>query len=281
VVQFGFHRIVRIRRGAHTLMSSREREPDMPTAAAEQEEVQRTALNQEATPPKEAVCANAQVLDDIEQIYAMYNARVYYLCLRMTGNADDAEDLSQEAFLRLIQKLDTFRGESAFYTWLRRLAINLVLLRFQKASWRREVSLEGLTEPDSVFACRPAREFGTVDLEVKGAIDRINLERAIDRLPPGFKAVFVLHDIEGYEHIEISRLLGCSIGTSKSQLHKARLRMREFLSQTWQGKEPEEGLESGLGSDPKPTSPHTKDQPILQFTRPSPFEYDKPLSRTA
>ena len=246
----------------------------MPTAAIEQESVQQVALNQEAPRPNGFDCADAPALDNFEHIYAMYNARVYYLCLRMTGNADDAEDLSQEAFLRLIQKLGTFRGESAFYTWLRRLAINVVLLRFQSASWRREISLEELTDPDLVFGSPHPREFASVDLELLGAIDRIGLERAIDRLPPGFKAVFVLHDIEGYEHNEISRLLGCSIGTSKSQLHKARLKMRELLGEACREKAPQKSHENCLESGAKQVLLPAKEKPVLQFPRPLPRKYD-------
>jgi RNA polymerase sigma-70 factor (ECF subfamily) len=253
----------------------------MPTATAEQKDIPQTFLSDEAAPPQESDPGCAQALDDFEHIYAMYNARVYYLCLRMTGNADDAEDLSQEAFLRLIQKLDTFRGESAFYTWLRRLAINVVLLRFQKASWRRETSLEGLTEPNPLFDSHPPRFFASIDPELMGAIDRINLERAMDRLAPGFKAVFVLHDIEGYEHAEIAKLLGCSVGTSKSQLHKARLKMREFLGET---------LRDRARRNPPANIPETdaieipipaKERPVLRFPRPSSLDFETPLAGAA
>jgi RNA polymerase sigma-70 factor (ECF subfamily) len=219
--------------------------------------------------------------DDLAEIYAVYGPRVYYLCLRMTGNADDAEDLSQEAFLRLIQKLDTFRGESAFYTWLRRLAINVVLLRFQKASWRRETSLDALMEPRSGFGFSPGNEFATIDPELLGAIDRINLERAIDQLPPGFKAVFILHDIEGYEHCEISRMLGCSVGTSKSQLHKARMKMRGLLA----GSSRESHLHYTPKSDLEPpeTQPVDAEQErsVTPFPRLTPHEYEAPYSRAA
>lgn len=171
----------------------------------------------------------SQSLDEFEELYLTYRSRVWALCLRMTGNPDDAEDLTQETFIRLFQKLDTFRGESSFCTWLRRIAINVVLLRFQKASWRRETSMEELTCPDAITCCPRKMEFGKVDGRLLKAIDRISLERAIEQLPPGFKAVLILHDIEGYEHVEISEIMGCSIGTSKSQLHKARLKMRELL----------------------------------------------------
>lgn len=172
---------------------------------------------------------NRPLINEFEDLYVAYRPRVWALCLRMTGNPDDAEDLTQETFIRIYQKLDTFRGESAFCTWLRRIAINVVLLRFQKASWRRETPIEQLYTPESTWDCPHRMEFGKADGRLLETVDRISLERAIEQLPPGFKAVLILHDIEGYEHVEISQLMGCSVGTSKSQLHKARLKMRELL----------------------------------------------------
>ncbi len=184
---------------------------------------------------------------NFEQIYARYHARIYYLCLSLTGNTEDAEDLAQEAFVRMMERLGTFRGESAFYTWLRRLAINVVLLRFQKASFRREVSLEGLTEPAA--ACGGNLDLAVTDGELTSTLDRICLERALEHLSPGFKAVFVLHDMEGYEHNEIARRLGCSIGTSKSQLHKARLKMRELLGEAWRKHASRSPADNNLGAN--------------------------------
>lgn len=182
--------------------------------------------------------------DDFEDLYMTYRSRVWALCLRMTGNPDEAEDLTQETFVRMFQKLDTFRGESAFCTWLRRITINVVLLRFQKASWRREKSIEELSSMDPESGCPHKVEFGGVDTQLAEAVDRISLERAIDRLPPGFKAVLILHDIEGYEHEEISKLMGFAVGTSKSQLHKARLKMRELLEQAPHEDNPSRRLEA-------------------------------------
>ncbi|MGE5327248.1 MAG: RNA polymerase sigma factor [Deltaproteobacteria bacterium] len=204
----------------------------MPIATAGRWNNSEVGLFREAELPAAVDSSNTPHVDTLEDIYTRYNSRVYYLCLQMTGNVEDAEDLSQEAFLRMMQKLDSFRGESAFYTWFRRLAINVVLLKFQKASWRREVSLEELAEPGNCLEPRPQRAFASVDLGLMGAVDRIALERAMERLAPGLKAVFILHDIEGYEHPEIAALLGCSVGTSKSQLHKARLRLRELLNES-------------------------------------------------
>lgn len=167
--------------------------------------------------------------EHLGSLYATYRSRIYCLCLRMTGNYAEAEDLTEDTFLRLFRKLGSFRHESSFYTWLRRLTVNVVLLRFQKPGWHRETSLEGLAEPNGLTGEAPGREFGCVDCDLQAVLERIDLERAIDRLPPGFRRVLVLHDIEGYGHGEISRLMGCSVGTSKSQLHKARTKMRGFL----------------------------------------------------
>lgn len=164
-----------------------------------------------------------------EFLYRMHSRRVYALCLRMVSNTAEAEDLAQEAFLQLFRKIQTFRGESAFSTWLHRLAVNVVLMKLRKKSLP-ETSLEEVTEPDEESG-GPKRDFGSPDPTLVGSIDRLNLERAIDQLPPGYKQVFVLHDVQGYEHNEIAKMMDCSIGNSKSQLHKARLRLRELLQE--------------------------------------------------
>ena len=161
-----------------------------------------------------------------EGLYGLHKRRVYSICLRMTGNTAEAEDLTQEAYLQLYRKIATFRGESAFSTWLHRLAVNVVLMRLRKKGLP-EVSLEETLEPQQEDG--PRRDIGTRDNVLTGSIDRINLERAIERLPPGYRIIFVLHDIEGYEHNEIAGMLGCSIGNSKSQLHKARMKLRDLL----------------------------------------------------
>ncbi len=156
----------------------------------------------------------------------MHKRRVYSLCLRMTGNTAEAEDLAQEAFLQLFRKISTFRGESAFSTWLHRLSVNVVLMHLRRKNLP-ETPLEEFTEP--VHEDGPRREIGSRDQNLAGSIDRVNLERAIERLPPGYRTIFVLHDMEGYEHNEIAAMMGCSIGNSKSQLHKARLKLRDLL----------------------------------------------------
>ena len=144
----------------------------------------------------------------------------------MTGNTAEAEDLTQEAFLQLYRKIATFRGESAFSTWLHRLAVNVVLMHLRKKGLP-EVSLEAILEPQQEDG--PKKDISTRDNALAGAIDRVNLTRAIDSLPRGYRVIFVLHDVEGYEHNEIAEMMGCSIGNSKSQLHKARMKLRDIL----------------------------------------------------
>lgn len=162
-----------------------------------------------------------------ESIYQLHSRRVYALCLRMTGDPVEAEDLTQEAFLQLFRKIHTFRGESAFSSWLHRLTANIVLMRFRK---KRPVpaSLDELIRSDE-DKDRPAFEPGALDPGLTGVFDRVNLHSAIERLPEGYRSMFLLHDVHGYEHNEIACMLGCSVGNSKSQLHKARKRLRELL----------------------------------------------------
>lgn len=159
-------------------------------------------------------------------LYSTHKRKVYSLCLHMIGNAAEAEDLTQEAFLQLHRKINTFRGESALSTWLHRLTVNVVLMHMRKKGLQLN-SLDEMLEPDSDQ--RPGRSIGTPDLALSGVIDRLALQRAINDLPAGYRLVFVLHDIEGFEHNEIASLLDFSIGNSKSQLHKARMKLRESL----------------------------------------------------
>lgn len=160
-----------------------------------------------------------------EFLYHLHKRRVYSLCLRMTANTAAAEDLTQEAFLQLFRKIGTFRGESAFSTWLHRMAVNVVLMQLRKKGLP-VVSLEETLESDEESA---RKEPGAEDLRLAGSIDRLQLEHAVAELPPGYRTIFVLHDVEGYEHNEIAGMVGCSIGNSKSQLHKARMKLRELL----------------------------------------------------
>ncbi len=143
----------------------------------------------------------------------------------MVGNTAEAEDLTQEAFLTVLRKIQTFRGESAFSTWLHRIAVNLVLMRLRKKTLP-EISREIPSERDRGAL---SEELSTPDLHLTGSIERVHLERAIEQLAPCHKAVVELHDIQGYMHKEIAQIMGWSIGNSKAHLHRARRRLRELL----------------------------------------------------
>ena len=171
--------------------------------------------------------ARAQRGDEaaFEAVFTAHKRRVYSLCLRMTGDTAEAEDLAQEAFLQLFRKMSTFRGESAFTTWLHRLVVNVVLMRLRK----KGIPQVSLDEPDTSHGEPIKRDYGDDDRRLLGSIDRIRLARAIESLPQGYRTVFVLHDVEGYEHNEIAQIMNCSVGNSKSQLHKARLKLRDLL----------------------------------------------------
>jgi len=151
----------------------------------------------------------------------------HVLCEKpMAMNVAEAEDLTQEAFLQLHRKIATFRGDSAFSTWLHRLSINVVLMHLRKKGLPL-MSLDEAMEPS--YDDGPGRSFGAPDLSLTGSIDRLALERAVAALPAGYRLIFVLHDVEGFEHNEIAAMLDCSVGNSKSQLHKARLKLRDAL----------------------------------------------------
>lgn len=181
-----------------------------------------------AAPAETDVLARAQAGDHeaFAQLYALHKRRIYSLCLRMVGNVTEAEDLTQEAFLQLYRKISTFRGDSAFSTWLHRLAINVVLMQLRKKGLQL-ISMDEAMEPTPEEG--PGRSFGAPDPSLSGAIDRLALERAVAGLPTGYRLIFILHDVEGFEHNEIASMLDCSIGNSKSQLHKARLKLRSAL----------------------------------------------------
>ena len=159
-----------------------------------------------------------------EELYQRHNRRVYSLCLRMTRNVAEAEDLTQEAFIQLFRKIGSFRGDSAFTTWLHRLTVNQVLMHFRKASVKRELTTEEGETPVQIVR-------GTEDPNAMPILDRIALDNAMKQLPPGYRKVFLLHDVEGHEHEEIAKMLGVAVGTSKSQLHKARMKLRRLLKE--------------------------------------------------
>ena len=161
-----------------------------------------------------------------EALYHAHKRRVYHLCFRMIGNTAEAEELTQEAFLRVFRKIHMFRGDSAFSTWLHRLSVNVVLMRLRK---KRVTEISFESGDDNQESERPPRDFGAPDLSLTGVVDRLILKRAVAKLPKGCRKVFVLHDVLGCEHHEIAAKLGYSIGNSKSQLHKARMRLRKLL----------------------------------------------------
>jgi RNA polymerase sigma-70 factor (ECF subfamily) len=164
-----------------------------------------------------------------ETLYRSYKRRIFSLCLRMTDDFSLAEDFTQEAFITAFRRIDTFRGDSAFATWLHRIAVNIVLMHVRQQKSRG--SMASLDEPASDEDLTMGERLGREDRRLASSIDRVALEVAINRLAPGYRIVLVLHDIEGYEHSEIAELMGCSVGNTKSQLHKARLRLRELLSE--------------------------------------------------
>ena len=166
--------------------------------------------------------AAAGNLAAFEMLYQRYHRRTYSLCLRMTNSQTEAEDLTQEVFIQLFRKIGSFRGDSAFSTWLHRLTVNQVLMHFRRRSVKNEKTSEEGELPEQTVS-------GTENPNKMPVLDRLALNKAIEQLPPGYKKVFILHDVEGYEHEEIARMLKLSVGTSKSQLHKARLKLRGLL----------------------------------------------------
>jgi RNA polymerase sigma-70 factor, ECF subfamily len=165
-------------------------------------------------------CLNGD-LGAFEDLYRQHSTRLYNLAFRMVGNAADAEDLLQDIFLTVYRKLESFRGASALGTWLYRLGMNVCLDRLRSKAARQDQATDTLDE-----RLGGAQITGTL-----AGVSRIDLERAIASLPEGSRAAFLLHDVEGFDHTEVGQLLGVAEGTSKSQVHKARLRIREFLHQ--------------------------------------------------
>ena len=157
------------------------------------------------------------------EIHHRYRGFVYSIALRMTRNEADAEDLTQESFLRLLRRIGSFRGDALFTTWLYRVVVNEVKMHFRVRNNKREVQT---SEADTFERDLPplyAPSSGQV-------IERLAIKQAVGNLSPGCRTAFILHDVEGYKHIESALILGRSNGTSKSQLHKARIRLREMLS---------------------------------------------------
>jgi RNA polymerase sigma-70 factor (ECF subfamily) len=158
-----------------------------------------------------------------EVLYRQHATRLYNLTSRMIGTRGEADDVLQEIFLLAYRKIGSFRGESSLGTWLYRLAMNHCLDVLRNRQTRMGQQTDSLDEPDAPAVASP--------VPVVGAVSRIDLERAIEALPAACRAAFLLHDVEGFGHQEVGAMLGISEGTSKSQVHKARMRIRAYLSQ--------------------------------------------------
>jgi len=185
-----------------------------------------TALQRATTSAKDLDHALAKeaangVMTSWGLLYERHSKRVYALCLRMTGNPAEAEDLTHEVFLQVWRTIGAFRGDSQFTTWLYRLTVNQVLMHFRRATTRRE-ALQVDCENELVMFAGPTTPI----------IDRIGLKTAVASLPAGCRSVFLLFDVEGYKHEQIADIFGCSVGNSKSQLHKARKKLRHILRST-------------------------------------------------
>jgi RNA polymerase sigma-70 factor, ECF subfamily len=160
------------------------------------------------------------------EIYLLHKKRVLNICTRMVNDLSLAEDMAQEAFVQLHRKLGSFRGDSAFTTWLHRITVNTVLMHLRK----RVLPVVSLDEMmTSVPEERAGREFGVRDLAQAGVVDRIALKRAVDALAPSYRFVYILHDLEGFAHWEIAEMQKCSVSNSKSQLYEARRALRSAL----------------------------------------------------
>ena len=184
--------------------------------------------------PADALVAKAAAGDRaaFEGLYRAHVGRVYALCVRMAGDRVAAEELTQDVFVRAWEKLALFRGESAFSTWLHRLAVNVILHR-RKSDGIRRSRYTSSDDDEGTGGEEAAAAMATTSPHRSGAAgpgDRMDLEAAIAGLPPGARRVFVLHDVEGYKHEEIAEMLGVTTGATKAQLHRARLLLREALN---------------------------------------------------
>ncbi|MEM8931643.1 MAG: RNA polymerase sigma factor [Acidobacteriota bacterium] len=157
-------------------------------------------------------------VEAFEQLYRRHVGRIHATCRRLCGDVSEAEEMTQEAFVRAWQKLDTFRGQSLFSSWLHRLSVNVVLGHWRSAKRYRQ----------RVVAIDDVGSAPEPEVEVPEGL-AIDLERAIATLPPGARTVFVLHDIEGWRHRDIAEQVGLAVGTSKTQLHRARRLLRRVL----------------------------------------------------
>jgi RNA polymerase sigma-70 factor, ECF subfamily len=178
--------------------------------------------------PERTLVQRAQQGDEeaFATLFQAHKKRVFSVCLLMTKDTADAEDLTQEAFLQVFRSIGSFRGDSAFSTWLYRVAVNTVLMKLRR---RKSPPVLSLDEPVSAESPSLKRDVGKADPSLSGAIDRIALRRAMQELPEGCRQIFALHEVQGFQHHEIAKILDCSVGNSKSQLHKAKMKMRDLL----------------------------------------------------
>jgi RNA polymerase sigma-70 factor, ECF subfamily len=178
--------------------------------------------------PERTLVQRAQQGDEeaFATLFQAHKKRVFSVCLLMTKDTADAEDLTQEAFLQVFRSIGSFRGDSAFSTWLYRVAVNTVLMKLRR---RKSPPVLSLDEPVSAESPSLKRDVGKADPSLSGAIDRIALRRAMQELPEGCRQIFSLHEVQGFQHHEIAKILDCSVGNSKSQLHKAKMKMRDLL----------------------------------------------------
>ena len=165
--------------------------------------------------------------DAFAELYGQHKKRVFFICMRIVRDFDLAEDLTQETFLQVHRKLASFRGDSLFTTWLHRLAVNTVLMHLRKRALS-VISLDHLMS--SVDEEHAGRSFGKRDLTQTGAVDRLAINRAVATLTPGYRNIFLLHDVQGFDHVEVASMLNCSYGSTKSQLHRARRALRGALT---------------------------------------------------
>ncbi|MGC2239117.1 MAG: RNA polymerase sigma factor [Pyrinomonadaceae bacterium] len=159
-----------------------------------------------------------------EKIYSDYRSKVFSVCRRFVSDIETAEDLTQEVFLQIYKKISSFKGESKLSTWIHRIAVNQSLMHLRR---RNIIYFKSIDEIESHLLPSVPGSENRLRLNIN---DKILLASIIKELPKGYRNVFVLHDIEGFEHEEIARLLNCSVGTSKSQLHKARLKLRQLIN---------------------------------------------------
>jgi len=155
------------------------------------------------------------------ELYQLYKDRIFNIAYRMANSKQDAEDITQMAFVRVFKKIDSFRGDSAFSSWVYRLTVNICINHFRKEKKKKELVVHELSEQ--------ATNLKTLKTNEQASKMKPFLEKAIRALPAGYRMIFVLYDIEGYKHEEIAGMMNISEGTSKSQLHKARRELRQFL----------------------------------------------------